>query len=147
MVYRLICLYLTFADSQGALVKFVHLVAMLAIAQYIFFAIQVGRARGKYGVNAPATSGHEMFDRIYRVQSNTLEQLVCFLPALFVAAVYWPPAYMAALGVVYLVGRTLYWLSYIKDPSSRGTGFMVTFASVAMLILAAVVGALFRSSI
>ena len=125
--------------------KFLHIVAMLAIAQYVFFAIQVGRARGKYGVNAPATTGHDQFDRIYRVQSNTLEQLVCFLPALFVAAVYWPPVYMAAIGVVYLVGRTLYWLSYVKDPSSRGTGFTITFGAIALLMLAAVVGALFRS--
>jgi len=127
--------------------KLVHLVAMLAVIQFIFFAIQVGRSRGKYGVNAPATSGHEMFDRIYRVQSNTLEQLVCFLPALLVAAVYWPPVYIAAIGVVYLVGRTLYWLSYVNDPKSRGTGFMVTFASTAVLILAAITGALFRTPV
>lgn len=120
---------------------------MLAIAQYIFFAIQVGRARETYGVKAPATTGHDLFDRIYRVQSNTLEQLVCFLPALFVAAVYWPPVYMAVIGVAYLVGRTLYWLSYVKDPASRGTGFMITFAATAVLILAAVGGALFRSPV
>jgi uncharacterized membrane protein YecN with MAPEG domain len=125
--------------------KFVHLVAMLAIAQYIFFAFKVGLARGKYGVTAPATSGHEMFDRIYRVQSNTLEQLVCFLPALFVASLYWPPLYMAAIGLLYLLGRTLYWLSYVKDPGSRGTGFMMTFASTVLLILAAVAGILFRT--
>jgi uncharacterized membrane protein YecN with MAPEG domain len=120
---------------------------MLAIAQYIFFALRVGMARGQYGVKAPATSGHEMFDRIYRVQSNTLEQLVCFLPALFVAALYWPPIYIAAIGVLYLVGRTLYWLSYVKDPGSRGTGFMMTFVSVVLLIAAAVAGALFRSPV
>ena len=127
--------------------KFVHLVAMLAIAQYIFFAFKVGLARGKYGVTAPATSGHEMFDRIYRVQSNTLEQLVCFLPALFVASLYWPPIYMAVIGLLYLVGRTLYWLSYVKDPGSRGTGFMMTFASTVLLILASVAGILFRTPV
>ena len=127
--------------------KFVHLVAMLAIAQYIFFSFKVGLARGKYGVTAPATSGHEMFDRIYRVQSNTLEQLVCFLPALFVASLYWPPIYMAVIGLLYLVGRTLYWLSYVKDPGSRGTGFMMTFASTVLLILASVAGILFRTPV
>ena len=127
--------------------QFVHIIAMLAIAQFMFFAIQVGNGRGKYGVKAPATTGHEQFDRLYRVQSNTLEQLVCFLPALFVAAVYWPPVYMAAIGVAYLVGRTLYWLAYVKDPASRGTGFMVSFVAIVLLMLAAVVGALFRSPI
>ena len=125
--------------------KFVHLIAMLAVAQYIFFAFKVGVARGKYNVKAPATTGHEMFDRIYRVQSNTLEQLVCFLPALFVAALYWPPVIVALIGVLYLVGRLFYWLAYMKDPATRGTGFMMTFASIVLLLLAAVAGALFRS--
>ena len=126
--------------------KFVHIVAMLAIVQYIFFAIKVGQARGKYGVKAPATSGDDMFDRIYRVQANTLEQLVCFLPALFVAAVYWPPLYIAAIGVVYLVGRTVYWLSYVKDPGTRGSGFLITVVSIVLLVIASVGGALFRTA-
>ncbi len=125
--------------------KFVHLVAMLAVVQYIFFALQVGMARGKYGVKAPATSGHDMFDRIYRVQTNTLEQLICFLPALFVASLYWSPVYIAAIGVVYLVGRTIYWLSYVKDPGSRAAGFLVSFVAIVLLILAALAGALFRT--
>ena len=126
--------------------KFVHLVALLAIIQFIFFAIQVGRARGKYGVKAPATSGHEQFDRAYRVQTNTLEQLICFLPALFIAATYWPPVYIAAVGIFYLVGRMWYWHSYLNDPGSRGTGFMMTFLSTALLILASLAGLLFRSA-
>lgn len=106
------------------MMKFVHLVAMLAVAQYIFFAFKVGMARGKYNVKAPATSGHEMFDRLYRVQSNTLEQLVCFLPGLFVASLYWPPVYVASIGVFYLLGRTLYWLAYVSNPEKRGSGFL-----------------------
>ena len=126
--------------------NFVHIVAVLAVAQFVFFAIQVGRARGEYGVNAPATSGHEQFDRIYRVQSNTLEQLVCFLPALLIAAQYWPPLIIAAIGVVYLVGRVLYWQSYTKDPAKRGIGFMVTFVPTAVLLLASLAGAVFRTA-
>jgi len=126
--------------------KFVHLVALLAIIQFIFFAIQVGRARGQYGVKAPANSGHEQFDRMYRVQTNTLEQLICLLPSLLIAAIYWPPVYIAGVGVLYLIGRMLYWQSYIKDPGSRGTGFMITFASTSILILAAMVGLLFRQA-
>ena len=124
----------------------VHIVAVLAIAQFIFFAIQVGRAREKYDVSPPATSGHEQFDRIYRVQSNTLEQLVCFLPALLIAAYYWPPLIVAAIGAIYLVGRFLYWQSYTNDPKTRGTGFMLTFVPTAILLLASLTGAIFRTA-
>ncbi|MEO7916213.1 MAG: MAPEG family protein, partial [Dokdonella sp.] len=88
--------------------NFAHIVAVLAILQFFYFGILVGRARGKYAVHAPATSGHEGFDRIYRVQMNTLEQIVGFLPALLLASLYWPNAIIAGIGAVYLIGRFLY---------------------------------------
>ena len=69
--------------------NYVHIVALLAILQFIIFGILVGRARAKYGVKAPAMTGNEQFERVVRVQMNTLEQLVCFLPALLMAAAYW----------------------------------------------------------
>jgi glutathione S-transferase len=76
--------------------NYVDLIAVLAIIQLIFFGVLVGRARGLYGIKAPAVSGHEMFERAYRVQMNTLELMVVFLPALFIASKYWPPAYVAS---------------------------------------------------
>ena len=82
----------------------VNLVVALAIAQFIFFAMLVARGRTTYRIPAPATSGHEQFERLYRVQMNTLEQLVAFLPALLLAAQYWSPALVAAVGAVYLLG-------------------------------------------
>ena len=72
----------------------VDIVAMLALLQYLVFGAQVGSARGKYGVKAPAVTGHEMFERAYRVQMPTLELLVMLLPALYVAARYWSPRYL-----------------------------------------------------
>jgi uncharacterized membrane protein YecN with MAPEG domain len=121
-------------------VNYVHLVAVLAIAQFLFFGIMVGRARGKYGVNAPATSGHEMFDRAFRVQMNTLEQLVCFLPALLLADVYWSGTIIAAIGAVYIVGRFLYARSYAKDPATRGLGFALSVLPTFVLLGAAGLG-------
>lgn len=121
--------------------EYVHLVAVLAIFQFIYFAILVGKAREKYGVKAPAISGNEHFERAFRVQMNTLEQLVCFLPALLLAASYWPQPYVAAAGVVYLVGRTLYQRAYVADPSRRSTGFMLTFVPTILLLIASLVGA------
>ena len=121
--------------------NYVHIVAVLAIAQFFYFGIMVGRARGKYGVDAPATSGHEMFDRAFRVQMNTLEQLVCFVPALLLADVYWPGAVIAGIGAVYIVGRFLYARSYTKDPATRALGFVLTVLPTFILLGAAGLGA------
>lgn len=124
--------------------NYVHIVAVLALAQFLYFGIMVGRARGKYGVDAPATSGHEMFDRAFRVQMNTLELLVCFLPALLLADVYWPGTTIAAIGAVYIVGRFLYAISYTKDPGSRALGFVLSILPTFILLGAAGLGAVIR---
>ena len=119
----------------------IELVSVLALVQYMWFGVQVGGARGKYGIKAPAVAGHEVFERIYRVQMNTLEQLVVFLPVLWMAARYWNPVWMAAIGAVYLVGRMLYRNSYIKDPGSRTLGFVLTILPTTVLLLATLLGA------
>ncbi len=119
--------------------NYVDLVAVLAVAQMVFFAVLVGRARGRYGVKAPAVSGHEMFERAYRVQMNTLELMVAFLPALFIAAKYWPQAYVAGAGAVYLVGRLVYWRSYTSAPGSRGAGFALSMIPIMALLIGALV--------
>lgn len=124
----------------------IDVVALLAVAQYLVFGSMVGQARGKYGVQAPAVTGHEMFERTYRVQMNTLEMLVAFLPALYLAARYWPTVYVAGAGVVYLIGRVLYARAYLTKPDSRGLGFLLSMAPVAALLLAALVGALMGRS-
>lgn len=121
--------------------NYVHIVALLAVVQFIAFCILVGQARGKYGIKAPAMTGNEYFERAVRVQMNTLEQLVCFLPALLIASVYWPQTYVAAAGVVYLVGRTLYRQAYVNDPAKRGLGFLLTFLPTCLLVLAGLAGA------
>lgn len=124
--------------------NYVHIIALLAIVQFIIFGMLVGQARGRYGIAAPAMTGNEHFERAVRVQMNTLEQLVCFLPALLIAAVYWPQAYVASAGVVYLLGRTLYRQAYVADPAKRGLGFFLTFLPTTLLALAGLVGAVMR---
>ena len=81
---------------------FVIIVVVLALVQYFAFGILVGMARGKYGVDAPAISGDPVFERYYRVHQNTLEQLIMFLPAMFLYSHTSNPNYAAALGAVYL---------------------------------------------
>ena len=122
--------------------NFVHIVAVLAVLQFFLFGILVGRARKKYGVPAPATSGHEMFERAFRVHVNTLEQLVGFLPALLIASVYWPNAIVAGIGAVYLVGRFLYRHLYLAGPAKRHPGFLMTVIPTFTLLGASLVGAI-----
>ena len=122
--------------------NYIDLVALLAVAQLVFFAVLVGRARGRYGVKAPAVSGHEGFERVYRVQMNTLDLLVAFLPALFIAAKYWPQGWVAVAGAVYLVGRIIYWRSYTAAPASRGLGFALSMFPILALVIAGLVGAM-----
>jgi uncharacterized MAPEG superfamily protein len=119
----------------------VDIVALLAVGQLILFAILVGKARVTYGVEAPATTGHPMFERYYRVQMNTVEALLAFLPALFLAAKYWSPVYAALPGVAYLVGRMLYLRGYVSDPKRRGPGFGISFLATGVLLVAALYGA------
>ena len=123
---------------------YIHLVAALAVLQFFFFGIMVGRARARFEVKAPATTGNEHFERAFRVQMNTLEQLTCFLPALYIAGQFWPPTYVAAIGIVYLVGRFVYRRSYIADPNSRSLGFLLTVAPTFLLLTAGIAGAVLR---
>ena len=113
----------------------VVIVTVLALVQYTFFGIQVGGARQKSGVKAPATSGDQQFECVNRVHQNTLEQLVVFIPALWLYAHYVNPLWGAGMGVVYLIGRFIYSAAYTKDPSSRSLGFMLTFVPGAVMLL------------
>lgn len=118
----------------------VDLVTLLALLQFFVFAALVGKARGQYGVQAPAVTGHEMFERAYRVQMNTQELLVMFIPSLYLCARYWPPLWAAAAGAVYLVGRLVYRQAYVNDPKSRGLGFLLSIGPCIVLLLAALAG-------
>ena len=105
---------------------YVLIVIVLALLQFAAFGIAVGRARHRYGVTAPAVTGHAVFERYFRVQMNTQEQLLLFLPAIWLFAQFISAHWAAALGAVYLAGRTLYFMSYVKDPASRSVGFLLT---------------------
>jgi glutathione S-transferase len=120
---------------------YVLIVIVLALVQFIAFGIAVGRARARFQITAPATSGNPEFERYFRVHMNTLEQLIAFLPAVWLFAQFVDPRWAAALGVVYLVGRQLYFMSYVKEPKARGMGFMLT----AMPTLIMLVGVLWEA--
>ncbi|MBW2415409.1 MAG: MAPEG family protein [Deltaproteobacteria bacterium] len=119
--------------------EYVAIVTALALLEYMWIAIRVGTNRVKYNVEAPATTGDPIWERYYRVQQNTVEQLVIFLPALWVFAHFGSPVGAAALGVLFIAGRLVYALMYVQDPASRGVGFMMTFAANLLLVLGSLV--------
>ena len=120
--------------------ELVGIVGLLALIEYWIFLMMTGQARGRYGVAAPATAGHPIFERYFRVQMNTIEQLVIFLPSLVAFAWAVSAKWAAALGVLFIVGRALYARGYIQDPAKRGPGFLLTLIANAALVLGALIG-------
>ena len=121
--------------------QLVAIVTVLALIEYIVLGIQVGQARGRYGVAAPATTGHPIFERYFRVHQNTLEQLIVFVPALWLFARYVSAPLAAGLGIVFIVARILYARGYVAEPKKRQAGSILTAATTALLLLGGLIGA------
>ena len=118
------------------------LVIMMALAQYLFFVCKTGQFRGKHGVKAPACTGDENFERMFRIQQNTMEQLVVFIPALLAFSHFVSPIWGPCVGLVFIIGRFVYFQGYLNDPAKRGPGMMMTFITNAVLVIGASVGAI-----
>ena len=116
------------------------LVTLLTVLLLLGTMWAVGRARDKYGIKAPAVSGDPAFERAYRVQMNTLENTVMFLPVLWLAATYGFSGWAGIAGLVWLVGRVWYALAYLKDAGKRGPGFMVGMLGWGALLVMAAIG-------
>jgi glutathione S-transferase len=115
-------------------------VIALALIEYSVFGALVGKARIKYGVKAPAVTGHPVFERYYRVQQNTLEVLIIFIPGMFLFASYVHANAAAAIGLVFIAGRLLYCKTYLANPKSRGPGFALSFISAQVLVWGGLIG-------
>jgi len=113
----------------------IAIVTVLALLQFVWFGMQVGSMRGKHEVKAPAMSGHPEFERVLRVHYNTMEQLILFLPAIWLYGHMVNPVWGAGIGVIYLIGRFVYRAAYLKDPAGRSAGFMLTFIPVAVMLV------------
>jgi glutathione S-transferase len=120
---------------------FTALVTCLAILFYFFTSIQVSKARAAFGIKVPATSGHPDFERVFRVQMNTLEWMPIFLPSLWLFAVYISDALAAGLGVVWIAGRILYLIGYSEAAAKRGRGFGIQ-AGAAIILWVGALGAI-----
>ena len=121
--------------------ELVAIVTSLALLQAFYFAIQVGGARAKHGIDAPATAGNPDFERVYRVHANTLEQLIIFLPAIWMFGYYVSWQIGAGIGMLFIVGRFIYRSAYIGEPKSRTLGFATGAISMIVLVLGGLIGA------
>ena len=116
--------------------EYVVAVVMLALLQYTWFGIEVGRARGRFELPAPATTGHENFERFFRAHQNTTEQLVVFLPAIFACAYLVNETLAAAMGLLFVIGRLMYFRGYTNPEKSRSLGFGLGLIANTVMILA-----------
>ena len=115
----------------------VAMVTLIALVLFLWMGIRVSSARQRHAVTAPATTGHPEFERHFRVQANTLEGLVMFLPSLWLFAIYVYEPIAAGLGLVWVIGRIMYMMSYVKDPTKRGPGFGIQAVATMVLMIGA----------
>jgi uncharacterized membrane protein YecN with MAPEG domain len=113
-------------------------VTLLAVLISLAFAIGVARARRRTGIDAPAMTGSPDLERAVRIQANTVEQIVIFLPALWLASLYFPGWWAPILGLVWCLGRIIYCFVY-GSAKERFPGFAPTvFSTIILWILAAI---------
>jgi len=116
---------------------YVGIVTLLAVLVYFWMATQVARTRSKVGIFAPVMTGDPLLERTIRAHVNTLEWLPIFLPSLWLAALYWSDRIAAIAGLVWVVGRIIYFVGYRMDASRRRYGFFIQVSAVAVLLLGA----------
>ena len=116
------------------------LITVAALIYTVILSMRVGALRGKTGVDAPAVTGDPLFERAFRVHANTVEQLVLFVPVLWLSVGVIGDMWTALIGLVWIVGRVLYAITYMKDPAKRGPGMMITFAATVILMLITLYG-------
>ncbi len=121
-------------------------VIVLALIEFLIFGLLVGRARVRCNVKAPATTGDPVFERYFRVQQNTLEQLIVFIPSIWIFGMYVSAVWAAGLGVVFVLGRILYLTGYVADPKKRSAGFGLSYLPNVILAVGALVGAILNLS-
>ena len=119
-----------------AVVTFFTIALLLSCSAYVSFA------RGRYGIHAPATTGHPQFDVAYRIQMNTLENAVAFLAALWLCALYLSAGFAGAIGAIWLAARAWYALAYARNPKRRGSAYTLSVVALVTLAVAAAIGIL-----
>jgi glutathione S-transferase len=120
------------------------LVTLLSLLFYFYTTTRVSKARTEYGVKAPAISGNSDFERVFRVQMNTLEWLPIFLPSLWLFAIYISDWLAALIGLVWIAGRIAYLIGYAQAAAKRGPGFGIQALAAGVLLIGSLGAILWR---
>jgi glutathione S-transferase len=113
----------------------VSAVVLLAILQFVVLGMMVGMARGRFGIHAPATTGHPTFERLFRAHANSLEMLIAFIPGVWLYGWWVSQTWAAGLGLLFVLARILYTIQYVRDPKTREIGAGLSFIVVLVLIV------------
>ena len=120
--------------------ELVYVTIALALLEYVVMGGLVGRARAKYGIHAPAMTGHPEFERTNRVHVNTLENLIIFIPAVWIFATYVSVRWAAILGFVFVAARAVYAVGYLKAAEKRSIGAGITGIVDIVLVVGGLIG-------
>ena len=120
--------------------ELVYFMIMLALLEYVAMAALVGRAREKFGILAPTMTGHPEFERVIRVHLNTLENLIIFVPAVWIFASYVSALWAAILGFVFVVARAVYAIGYLRAAEKRSIGAAITGLVDLVLVVGGLIG-------
>ncbi len=115
-------------------------IILIALLQFIFFTGRAGFSRGKYDIKAPKTVGNERWERIFRIQQNTMEQLVIFIPAMLIFSLYVSATWVLLPGILFIVGRHIYSRLYLESPENRGPGMVLSFFTNIALVIGGLIG-------
>jgi glutathione S-transferase len=125
-----------------AMLVWTQVAILVALVVYLGTVVYCARMRARHRIMAPATTGHPAYERAFRIQQNTLEQLVVFVPAVWLFSTLVNPLFGAGLGAIWIVGRVIYAIGYARNPDKRGPGFILAFVSLIVLVVGALVKAL-----
>jgi uncharacterized MAPEG superfamily protein len=114
-------------------------IILIALLQFIFFTGRAGFSRG-VGIKAPKTVGNERWERIFRIQQNTMEQLVIFIPAMLIFSLYVSATWVLLPGILFIVGRHIYSRLYLESPENRGPGMVLSFFTNIALVIGGLMG-------
>jgi len=118
------------------------LITAFAVLLYVWTVVRCALSRRKHGISAPAVTGHPEFERRFRIQQNTLEQMVFFLPSLWLFSLFVSPTIGSIPGFVFIVGRLIYSLSYAHNPEWRRPGFAIGMITSMILLIGGLGGVL-----
>jgi glutathione S-transferase len=135
---------LLFLNAENVMPHYTAIVTVLVVLVYFFIATRVAAAHIKFNVKLPAVSGHPDFERVYRVQMNTLEWMPIFLPLLWLCAIYFSDVAAALVGLLWIAGRVMYFLGYSQAVEKRVPGFFVQAMACILLLAGAVAGMIMR---